>query len=111
MLSVALSPASHRVTLALLLLTLPLQTSCVNRAQIKAEIWLQSGLPADLCERVPELKKYGQYRELDTGKYEFLGYCTEVQDNTGKRYTVVQGYYSINGQKFDSIMDELLPKQ
>lgn len=80
-----------------LLISLP---ACINRAEVKAEIWLNSGLPEDICTLHPELKEFGMYRKLDNGKYELLPYCSKFS----------QEYYGINAKKFDEILDELLPE-
>lgn len=89
--------------MALLLSTLllPALSGCVSRAEIKAEIWLQSGLPKDLCERYPDIAKSGLYRKLNSGKYEFLSYCKPQ----------VKKYVSMHGDKFNEFLDETLPKK
>lgn len=43
---------------------------------MEAAAWLNNGLPAELCEKEPLLKNYGFYRKLNTGKYEFIGFCS-----------------------------------
>lgn len=35
---------------------------CVTREQVQADIYLNSGIPADLCAKYPELKRFGMYR-------------------------------------------------
>lgn len=89
-----------------LVMTLALLSSislqgCLNRAEVKAEIWLNSGLPKDVCDAHPELMEFGMYRMLDSGKFEVLPYCSAN----------AQTYYGINAQKFDAILDELLPEK
>lgn len=73
---------------------------CPKRAEIRAEMWLNSGLPEDICERAPELKQFGMYRKLNTGKYEFLAYC---RPESAK-------YFGISEKRFNELLDELLPK-
>ena len=36
--------------------------ACVTRQQVESEIYMNDGLPLELCERVPELRQYGIYR-------------------------------------------------
>jgi hypothetical protein len=95
----ALLRALLAVTLVPLLLII-LQ-ACISRKQVVAETWLNSGLPADVCEKYPEIKEYGIYRKLDSGQYEFLSYCKNESQN----------YISIQGDKFRRILDSLLPEQ
>lgn len=93
--------------LALLLSTMSLQ-GCLNRQQILAEVWLESGIPAESC--TPEVAKSGVYRRLNddicqrAGKkvpcYEFISYC-----NSNIRNSV-----RFNGTKFYEILDAQLPK-
>lgn len=93
-----------------LLSSIILLQGCISRKEVVAEIWLQSGLPEDLCIREPELQKYGIYRKLDSGKYEFISYCTEIQDDKGQKFPATQGYLSVKTEKFYSILDQLLPE-
>lgn len=65
-----------------------------------AEIWLNSGLPQDLCTKYPELTNYGFYRALNDGKYELLSYCN---GNAEK-------YISMQKDKFNEILDATLPE-
>lgn len=88
-----------------------LLTACPTRKEVDAEIWQNSGLPVDLCAKTPDLAKYGIYRKLDSGKYEFISYCTQVPDDTGKQVTAVQLYISVNAKKFKSFLDALLPER
>jgi hypothetical protein len=62
--------------LALALLGLLFQTSCISRRKLNTYLWLNnSPIPKELCEREPDLKDYGFYRELNNGKYEFVTFC------------------------------------
>lgn len=65
--------ASLRAFLALS--TAILCLGCVNRTQIRANLWLNNGLPADLCASEPRLKDYGFYRRLKDGGFEFIPFC------------------------------------
>lgn len=96
--------------LALLLLMVAV-SGCPSRKEVDAELWLNTGLSPELCAKEPELQKYGLYRRLDTGKYEFISYCTQVQDASGKPVNAAQGYTSINTKKLKSLLDDLLPAQ
>ncbi len=73
---------------------------CITRPEVNAEIWLHTGLPADICALRADISTYGIYRQLNDGQYEFLSYCKpEVVD-----------YVLVNGVKFKAILDELLPE-
>lgn len=75
-------------------------SGCITRQEIKANLWLNSGLPSALCEQVPELKQYGMYRKLNSGKYELQAYCNPQ----------AQKYFSILDTELDKVLDGLLPK-
>lgn len=95
-------------------LSMTLLSGCPSRKEVDAELWLNTGLPADICQKYPELAdagKFGIYRKLDTGKYEFISYCTEIPDGAGGQKVAVQGYTSINTQKLTSFLNDLLPPQ
>lgn len=62
-----------------------------------------------ICEAMPELKAFGKYRKLDSGKIEFIAYCTHMQDEHGLPIPVVQTYVSFQKDKFAEILDALLP--
>lgn len=65
---------SLRAILALSLLMT--SQACVTRREIQAAIWLNnSPIPKEFCERDPDLKLYGFYRRLDSGKLEFMPFC------------------------------------
>lgn len=101
---------SYRV-MPVLLLSMPLLlTSCLSRQDVEAEIWLNSGLPPDICAQNPDLSKFGIYRKLDTGKIEFISYCQQIPDAAGSMITAVQLYDSVNNAKLQNILDALLPK-
>jgi len=85
-------------------------SSCVTRGQVRAEVWMQSGIPIELCHAQPDLRLYGIYRKLDSGQYEFISYCDETADEAGKLSPNVQNYIVFNAAKFYAILDQLLPK-
>ena len=66
---------SHRIWLVPLLLIVLSCSGCPSRQEIEATFWLNNGLPAELCEKMPELWKRGFYRKLNTDKYEFISFC------------------------------------
>lgn len=84
-----------------LLLSTTLLAGCPNRKEIQAEVWLQTGVPSDLCVQLPELGEFGLYRKLNNEKYEFISYCKEESTK----------YIAINEKKFNDILDELLPEK
>lgn len=88
-----------RVILVLLFaLLLP---GCLKRQEILAEIWLQSGLPADICKEHPELWEFGHYRKLNDGKYEVVPYC----DPNARKYV------GMREEKFNEFLDKHLPEE
>jgi len=99
---------AHRLVLALSTLLL---AGCPKREEIKAEMWLQSGIPAKVCAEKPEVAKSGIYRRLndDVCKahnqaipcYEFLSYCKPQ----------VAHYFSILDSKFNDLLDKYLPEK
>lgn len=63
-------------------------------------MWLNNGpLPAAICEREPELRRYGFYRRLDAGSFEFVSFCR----------TDAGAWVSVYGPDFYKILDSLLP--
>lgn len=80
-------------------------TSClpnITRDEVDATIWLNNlPLPAELCEREPQLKKRGFYRRLDNGKLEFVSVCNPK----------AKDWISANKVDFNRILDKTLPKQ
>lgn len=97
--------------LALLSLTV-LISGCPSRKEVDAELWLNTGLPPEICAAHPEiLKHFGIYRLLDSGEKELLSYCTVIKDADGKPAFAIQGYTSINTNKLKKFLDALLPAQ
>lgn len=103
---------------ALLLMTLisSCRTGDLKRRDVQAAVWLETGLPSDLCEQVtPECKlspfnctqadfigwRRGKYRKLDTGKEEFLAYCNIKNGE----------WTSIRTEYFKAVLDALLPEK
>lgn len=64
------------------------------------QIWLNSGLPKEICDKNPELNSYGFYRKLNDGKYELLSYCNANSER----------YLSMHEEKFKEILDATLPE-
>jgi hypothetical protein len=102
-----------RISILMLLASLGL-TSCISRKEVLAEVWLQSGLPPELCEKYPEIKAYGQYRELNTGKFENISYCAQIPgtlpDGSQGMVNAVSTYFGFQKDKFNAILNELLPE-
>ena len=72
----------------------------ITRKQVDAAIWLNNApIPADICEREPQLKQYGFYRKLDNGKIEFLSFC---KPSAGQ-------WVAVYGPQFYKFLDALLP--
>jgi len=72
----------------------------VTREQVDAAVWLNNGLPSDLCDKEPRLKDYGFYRKLDAGGYEFKPFCdADAKD-----------WVSVQRDQYNNVMDQLLPK-
>lgn len=88
-----------RVGTLALLFCLGSLPACIKRSQVEAEIWSQTGLPKELCERVPELRQYGLFRVLDGERYEFQGYCVNAHM-----------YKAMHQDKLNEFLKELEPK-
>jgi hypothetical protein len=85
-----------------------LSAGCVTRAEIKASSWLNNApIPADLCEKYPELKEYGFYRRLNSGNFEFISYCQPCEPPRSCASDFVAFYKA----DLDKILDKLLPKK
>lgn len=77
-------------------------SGCIDRDQIEASIWLNNGLPQDLCDQEPELHDYGFYRKLNDGSLEFVSFC----DPKSKEWL------SMHSDDFNRLMDEAgMPKE
>lgn len=71
----------------------------MTRSEIRASLWLNNGLPKDLCEREAALWDYGFYRRLDSGQLEFIPFCSSE----------VRRYFAIHEIDLNAILDETLP--
>lgn len=97
--------------LALLLLMVTL-SGCPSRKEVDAELWLNTGLPPEVCAQHPEiLQHFGIYRVLDSGKKELVSYCAVIQGSDGNPAFAIQGYTSVNTKKLKGFLDDLLPAQ
>lgn len=87
--------------------------SCVGvtRKQINADLWEQSGIPKELCEKYPELQEYGHYRVLNNGKYQRFSYCNEELDKSGKMVNSSQLMNSMKKSIVKEILDATLPEE
>ena len=48
----------------------------ITRSEIEATVWLNnSPLPNEICRANPELTRYGFYRRLNDGRFEFVSFC------------------------------------
>lgn len=84
----------------LALLSVTILQGCLSRKEVNAELWMESGLPADLCTRFPELMEFGHFRKLNSGKYEVVPYC----DPNARDYS------AIRNKKLNEWMDKYLPE-
>ena len=100
---------ARQAAIVVLLFSQGLLPACINRKQIRAEVWLNSGLPAELCPEGSEIHKYGIYRKLNSGNYQFISYCALGQKDDGSVYPLVQDYITFNAKKFNEVLDGLLP--
>lgn len=93
-------------SLAALLLA-SLLSGCPKREEIRAHMWMQSGIPASVCQANPAVAKSGLYRRLNdvncpAGKappcYEFVSYCSPQ----------VVHYLSILDSEFNTLLDQYI---
>ena len=76
-------------------------SGCITRQEIDAHIWLQSGIPATVCQASPKIAKSGIYRKLNNGKYEFISYCSPL----------IRHYLSIKDSEYEELLEKLLKKK
>ena len=76
-------------------------SSCINREQVMAVVYLNNFPPIRLCILHPEIAEYGFYRKLNSGDLEFVSLCKE----DAKRFK------SIPDADFTRLMDRALPKK
>lgn len=74
--------------------------ACMTRQEIRAHLWENTGLPADLCASEPRLRDYGFFRRLDSGGFEFLGFCRPE----------ALGMQSVTKESLKEILDATLPE-
>lgn len=74
--------------------------ACMTRQEIKAHLWENNGLPADLCASEPRLQDHGFFRRLDSGQYELLSFCKPE----------ARGMQSVTKESLKEILDATLPE-
>lgn len=79
---------------------------CVTREQVQADIYLNSGIPADVCARYPEIKKYGMYRIVA---------CSAKPDSTAcqhgeQKFKQTRPYCSDSIREYSSMWDQDIEK-
>ncbi len=99
------------ILLIVLCIAAVIASGCVSSKEIKAEVWLNSGLPASLCTATPELQRYGSYRRLNDeackeagkppGCVEFMGYCRQEYKD----------WVSMSKTKFSELLKKYLPTE
>jgi hypothetical protein len=77
------------------------QACSATRKQVLAEIWLNNGMSEELCQEMPQLRQYGFYRRLNSGRLEFLSFCNPE----------ARKYVAMYGPKFNEVLDKLLPEK
>lgn len=76
-------------------------SGCISRSEIQATVWLNNApIPPALCDQSPELKNYGFYRRLNTGKIEFVSFCSPLANR----------WISAFDDDFNRILDDTIPK-
>lgn len=74
-------------------------TGCnsVTRKKIEAAVWATNApIPAELCEREPEVSQYGFFRRLNDGRLEFVSFCKKEASL----------YVTMYSDDFERIMNE-----
>ena len=54
-----------------------LLVACVSEQSVRGKLYLNDGLPKELCDKYPELKEFGAYRIVSDTEEELLPYCSE----------------------------------
>lgn len=72
----------------------------VTRPEVEAYIYLNNGVPADVCEREPALKDHGFYRRLNDGRLEFISFCDPEAQN----------WVSMFKLDYERLLDKAFPK-
>lgn len=81
-------------------------------AKVKADMWLHEKIPAEICEREPELKKIGVYRVITcTDAARKAGKCG-AKDATYDEYVsycniTVEKHWSMHQTQLDKWIDQL----
>lgn len=76
-------------------------SGCVSKKELLATVWNNNApIPAEICEREPELKKYGFYRRLNDGKFEFVSWCDPISVH----------WLAAFDKDLEKILGETLPK-
>lgn len=90
----------------ILLIFILAMPGCISRKEIEAALWLNNGLPAELCgpnkaeSLHPEIWSYGFYRRLNNGKYEFVPFCSPH----------AREWVSMHKDDFKRILDSTVPE-
>jgi len=92
--------ANRRIIPVLSLVLLGLAPSCISGPKLKAALWLNEPLPAEVCAH-PLLKEWGAYRKLNDGRYEITPYCAKEWGD----------YFAIRRNDLETILRETLPKK
>jgi hypothetical protein len=58
-------------------------------------------IPAEICEREPQLKLYGFYRRLNSGKLEFFSICQPE----------IAQFNGVWGPQLKDMLDKYLPEE
>lgn len=74
--------------------------ACITRGEIQAYIFNNNGVPPELCDKEPELKKHGFYRTLNNGKFEFISFCDPLSVH----------WLAIYDKDLEKLLNENLPK-
>ena len=73
-----------------------LSQGCVTRSRVNANLWFGIAIPEDICNKHAEIKDYGIYRKLNTGKFEFVSICSDEY----------QDYFSIHKDDLERLLNE-----
>lgn len=75
---------------------------CLSRREIQAAIWLNNTpIPKEICEQVEDLKLYGFYRRLDSGKLEFMSFCNKEARN----------FIGMHKDDFERLLNSTIPEE
>lgn len=51
-------------------------TACVSEKEIRGQLYINEGIPKELCDKYPEIKEFGVYRVISETEEELLPYCS-----------------------------------